>query len=77
VLSSATARHLIRILRQRVEKAEEAWRQGQPLLKQQEEATNTGLLTNPGHEQTENYAARASIRPAGDGGSIPNGASTL
>ncbi len=59
LLSSATARHLIRILRQRVEKAQEEWMPAQTDAAQEGEAVRASLLRRPEREQTENYAARA------------------
>jgi hypothetical protein len=44
---------------------------------QEGEAAKTSLLRQPDRGQTENYAPRASISPAGDAGSTPNEASTL
>ena len=77
MLGSATARHLIRILRQRVEKAQEEWMPAQTDAAQEGEAAKANLLRQPEREQTENDAARASIRPPEDADSSPNGASTL
>jgi len=59
LLGSVTARHLIRILRQRVEKAQEEWLPAQTDAAQEGEAVRASILRRPEREQTENYAARA------------------
>ena len=59
MLCKHPARHPIRILRQRVEKAQEEWMPAQADAAQEGEAAKASLLRRPEREQTENHAARA------------------